>query len=83
MRVMRDPKGGYGAGALGVAGALLLVFAGPPASAAGDPFAAMDAHRSALEVQAPGFRLQKLDGKALALEDLKGKVVLLYFWRTW
>src|SRR5262245_43648513 len=32
---------------------------------------------------APGFRLNDLDGKPLALADAKGKVVLLNFWATW
>ena len=83
MRVMRDPKRGYGAGALGVAGALLLLLAGPPAPAAEDPFAAMEVQRAAREVPAPAFRLKTPEGKPLALEDQRGKVVAFYFWRTW
>ena len=33
--------------------------------------------------QASGFTLTGLDGKSQALADLKGQVVLLYFWATW
>jgi peroxiredoxin len=32
---------------------------------------------------APDFRLKNLDGNAVRLYDLKGKVVLLNFWATW
>ena len=32
---------------------------------------------------APDFQLDNLDGKPVALSDLKGKPVLLNFWATW
>lgn len=32
---------------------------------------------------APDFTLENLDGEPVALEDLRGKVVLLNFWATW
>jgi thiol-disulfide isomerase/thioredoxin len=32
---------------------------------------------------APAFTVTTLDGQRLALDDLKGKVVLLDFWATW
>jgi cytochrome oxidase Cu insertion factor (SCO1/SenC/PrrC family) len=45
---------------------------------------------SALEAQpyeppkpAPTFALPDPDGKVTRLEDLRGKVVLLFFWATW
>ena len=31
----------------------------------------------------PTFTLPGLDGKPRSLSDLKGQVVLLYFWATW
>ena len=31
----------------------------------------------------PPFALERLDGKRVALSDLRGQVVLLYFWATW
>jgi peroxiredoxin len=34
-------------------------------------------------VDAPGFALPDLDGRRLALTELRGRVVLLYFWATW
>jgi cytochrome c biogenesis protein CcmG, thiol:disulfide interchange protein DsbE len=32
---------------------------------------------------APAFRVRTLDGRAIALTDYKGKVVLVNFWATW
>ena len=32
---------------------------------------------------APAFTLSTLDGKDVALADLQGSVVLLYFWTSW
>ncbi len=32
---------------------------------------------------APAFALPGLDGKITRLADLKGKVVLVFFWATW
>ncbi len=32
---------------------------------------------------APNFQLRDLEGRLVALSDLRGKVVLLNFWATW
>ena len=32
---------------------------------------------------APGFSLPALDGTPIRLADLRGRVVMLYFWTTW
>ena len=32
---------------------------------------------------APAFTLPGLDGKITSLADLKGKVVVVFFWATW
>ncbi len=70
-----------GAAILGLLATALT--AGPSAAAAEDPFAAMNVQRAVREAQAPPFRLQTLEGKPVALADVKGKVLLFYFWRTW
>jgi cytochrome oxidase Cu insertion factor (SCO1/SenC/PrrC family) len=32
---------------------------------------------------APAFSLPDLDGKTMHLSELRGKVVMLFFWATW
>ena len=32
---------------------------------------------------APAFTLPSIDGRTVRLEDLRGKVVLVFFWATW
>ncbi len=80
---MRRRKTPCGVVACGLAAVALLVMARPGTAAVPDPFAAMNADRPAQEARAPGFRLQTFEGNPLALEDLRGKVVVFYFWRTW
>lgn len=43
----------------------------------------VDNPRRARENYAPDFSFTSLDGEHIALEDLKGKVILLDFWGTW
>ena len=31
----------------------------------------------------PAFRLERLEGGQLALDDVRGRAALLYFWATW
>ena len=40
-------------------------------------------HSVKMGESAPDFQLQDLDGRLVALSDLRGKVVLLNFWATW
>jgi hypothetical protein len=44
---------------------------------------ALNLARPTQKVEAPGFALPGLDGKTVRLADLRGRVVLLYFWATW
>jgi peroxiredoxin len=39
--------------------------------------------KSQVERKAPSFGLKTLDGKQVALDDFRGKLVLLKFWATW
>ncbi len=39
--------------------------------------------KTELGQQVPSFSFETLDGEKMAIEDLKGKVVLLNFWATW
>ena len=83
MRVADSPDRRPVAGVLALAAAAVLLMAGPAAAATEDPFAALDVQRPVREAAAPGFRLPVFEAKPLALEDLRGKVVAFYFWRTW
>jgi len=44
---------------------------------------ALSLARPTQKIEAPGFALANLDGKTVRLGDLRGRVVLLYFWATW
>jgi hypothetical protein len=72
-----------------LAGALLsgLLVAAPagagPPDAALPLLEALNLGRPARTIEAPGFEAPTLGGKAARLADLRGRVVLLYFWTTW
>lgn len=46
-------------------------------------FAALGVQRYDPPKPAPPFALPDLNGRTVRLEDLRGSVVLLYFWTTW
>jgi peroxiredoxin len=46
-------------------------------------FAAMGIHRPVEPAVAPDFTLVTLEGRPLALRELRGKLVMLNFWATW
>ena len=51
--------------------------------AAAPNWSALDAQLYESPKPAPAFALPDPDGKVTRLEDLRGKVVLLFFWATW
>ena len=63
----------------GVALALLATVA----AGAGPDFAALQVQPYDPPKPAPAFALPDLSGKMVRLEELRGKVVLLFFWATW
>jgi cytochrome oxidase Cu insertion factor (SCO1/SenC/PrrC family) len=68
---------------LAVLVALPLAVSAAPAEA---PIPALDAlrlWRPTARIEAPPFELATLEGRPARLVDLRGRVVLLYFWATW
>jgi peroxiredoxin len=55
----------------------------PVTAAAAPDFAAMDIQRYEAPKPAPDFALPDLDGHTVKLTELRGKVVLLFYWATW
>jgi cytochrome oxidase Cu insertion factor (SCO1/SenC/PrrC family) len=62
---------------------LVLALLLPLAAAAAPDFASLDIQRYEPPKPAPAFALPDLEGRQVRLVDLRGKVVLLFYWATW
>jgi cytochrome oxidase Cu insertion factor (SCO1/SenC/PrrC family) len=61
----------------------LIVLLGASAAWAAPDFASMQVAPYVPPKPAPSLALPDLEGKTVRLTDLKGKVVLVFFWATW
>jgi cytochrome oxidase Cu insertion factor (SCO1/SenC/PrrC family) len=80
---MRRPARCLALAALLVGGSLLLLeaaWAAPPVSAL---LETLRLARPTARLEAPAFDLATPDSRSVRLGDLRGRVVLLYFWATW
>jgi cytochrome oxidase Cu insertion factor (SCO1/SenC/PrrC family) len=68
--------------ALVLAAPLLLCHAAWPAPPV-SLLETLQVSRPTARLEAPAFDLPTLDGRTVRLADLRGRVVLLYFWATW
>jgi cytochrome oxidase Cu insertion factor (SCO1/SenC/PrrC family) len=66
---------------LGAVGIVLMAAA--LGAAAMPDFAAVQIQPYETPRPAPAFTLPDLDGRPVSLADLRGKVVLLFYWTTW
>ena len=69
------------AAVLASAALLLLGAAWPPVPV--PLLEALQLGRPTARLEAPTFELATLDSRSIRLADLRGRVVLLYFWATW
>ena len=53
------------------------------AGAAAPDFASLQVQPFQPPKPAPPFALPSLDGRTVRLEELRGKLVLVFFWATW
>ena len=68
---------------LAVLGAAVVMGLALAAPAASPNFGALDLEPYASPKPAPAFSLPDLAGRTWNLAELRGKVVLLFFWATW
>ena len=68
---------------LPAAGLALALLVATPALAGGPDFAGMQVIPYDPPKPAPAFTLPDLQGKTVRLEELRGKLVWLFFWATW
>lgn len=71
------------AGVAALIGVLHVAAVGPDPTPEADLWRAAGIARAARQVPAPSFQLQDLAGNRVDLRQLRGRIVLVYFWGSW
>jgi cytochrome oxidase Cu insertion factor (SCO1/SenC/PrrC family) len=70
-------------GVAALIGVLHVAAVGPDPTSEADLWRAAGIARAARQVPAPSFQLQDLVGNRVDLRQLRGRIVLVYFWGSW
>ncbi|HET8575670.1 MAG TPA: hypothetical protein VFO18_01120 [Methylomirabilota bacterium] len=70
-------------GVVALGGVLQVAAVGPDPTLGADLWRVAGIARAGRQVAAPSFQLQDIAGNRVELRQLRGRIVLVYFWGSW